>query len=443
MLQRLIEQQELREAESKFKPRFTPEASLQVRQNLSGSDIASPSNDETRLRLGSQTSLTRRVGTKTELLTPLGTRLELNVDLFNPSEPLSLQVTQPLLQGAGQRINLASVNQARLTDSRNQLALRQTLTDTITNAFTQYNGLIQSQAEVDIQSQAVQRRQRQLEITQTLITAGRRAKIELANSERSLEQARRQLIEAKNRLNQANTNLLNQIGATTPLRIIIPSAPIEQLFRTAAARIPTLQPEQLIKTALLSRPDYLQAQLDVNISQYNGILAVDGQRWRLDLQSSTRLGTSSETTLGLLFNRTFGDQQQNTVVIRNRVELQQRQNRLAQLTETIRNEVVDRYNDLIENQARIETAQKEVAAAQLELTSTQERFRRGTSGLTLSDIINSEEQLVNAQNAQLAAQISLLNSIAELEKSIGITLNTWGAQIDLSPVLQNSSTGGK
>lgn len=437
-LQRIIERQQLREAESRFEPRVTPSASLQIEQNLStlstvGDAVQDDNGDST---VGDRTTLTQAAGARAEWLTPWGTRLELNLDLFNRAERVDLQITQPLLRGSGQRVNAAPIQQARLTESRQQLALRQTLTNTITTAFVQYNGLIQSQAEVEIQTQAVQRRQRQLEIMQALVAAGRRARIELANSERSLEQARRQLIEAQNRLNQANTNLLNQIGATPPLQIVAPQAPIEQLFRTATERIPTLQLEPLTETALRSRPDYLQARLEAEIAQYNGILAADGQRWQLDLQSNTRLGSPrSETTLGLVLNRTLGDQQQNTAVVRSQVELQQRQNRLAQLTETIRNEVGDRYNDLIENQARVAAAGREVAAAQLELEATQERFRRGTGGLTLSNVITSEEQLVNAQNAQLTAQIALLNSIAELERAVGITLNTWGEQIDLSTIL--------
>ncbi|MEO1446427.1 MAG: hypothetical protein AAFV46_09355, partial [Cyanobacteria bacterium J06635_11] len=42
---------------------------------------------------------------------------------------------------------------------------------------------------------------------------------------------------------------------------------------------------------------------------------------------------------------------------------------------------------------------------------------------------------VNAQNEELQARINVLNSIAELDQAVGMTLETWQPLADLSPVL--------
>ena len=42
---------------------------------------------------------------------------------------------------------------------------------------------------------------------------------------------------------------------------------------------------------------------------------------------------------------------------------------------------------------------------------------------------------------KLQARISVLNSIAELERAVGVTLETWEPVVDLSPVLADVNSG--
>lgn len=436
-LERLIDQQELEEAESRFEPRLTSEASTGITQTLS-TDRFGTSNEEDSAEvteLGDRTTLRRRTSLTGELLTPLGTQLEASLSPLSDDQVVTLTVTQPLLRGFGRSVNMAPVSVARLVEQQNQLALRQTVIDTVTVAVIQYNGLIRSQQAVQIQAQALLRRQRELEITQALVEAGRRARIDLLSNERSVAEAERQLIEAQNALEQANTDLLNQIGTDEPLRFAVSPAAIAQLYSAALERAATYEQESLVAIAYQNRPDYLQTQLDLEITRLNLLLAQDDRRWQLDVQSATGVGDRTETTLSLTLSRTLGDESLDTAVVRQEVQLQQQENQLAQLTETIRNDVTNQLNIVTTNRVRVDTAQREVETAQLQLQADQERFRRGTGNISLSDVINSEERLVNAQNAQLIAQIEFLNSVAELEQIVGITLEVWESQVDFAPLL--------
>jgi outer membrane protein TolC len=436
-LQRLIEQQELEEVESIFEPQFTPEAQLELQQDLEDNGLEGVEQRDSAevSELGNRTILRRHIGVRGELLTPLGTQLEARVNPLSDDLPVTMTITQPLLRGFGRTVNEASVNVARLTETRNQLALRQTLINTVTEAITQYNALIQSQEAVRIQQEALARRQQELEMTQALVAAGRRAQIDLLSNERSVAEAERQLVEARNSLEQANTALLNQIGTDETLRFVASTEAIAQLYGAALERVATYEQDRLIALAYQQRPDYLQAQLAIEIAHLNWLVAQDNQRWQLDLRSETDLGERSQTALSLNLSRTFGDGSLDTAEVRQEVAIQQGENRLAQLTETIRNDIANQLNTVNANRVQVETAQREVEAARLQLEADRERFRRGRGNVSLTDVITSEERLVTAQNAQLVAQIAFLNSIAELEQIVGITLETWSEVVDFAPVL--------
>ena len=436
-LERMVQRQVLKEAKSKFSPQFTPEASVTLNQNLSGQPLRTVPNSLTISPDDEEfTTDDRSIGVSGTLLTPIGTQISTRINPISEETPFILNIQQPLLRGAGKAVNQASVNQARLIENQNLLALRQTLIDTITITISQYNNLIQSQEAVEIQEKALSRRLRQKQITQALVTSGRRARIDLVNSERSIAEAERQLIEAQNQLNQANTDLRNQIGTDTPWRFAASREAIDELYDDASRRVPSFRLENLIETAYSARPDYLQAQLDIDIEKLNLLLAKDNRRWNLNLESNTSLGDRSDTSIGVVVNRTFGDASSKTELVRRQVGVQQSQNQLEQVRESISNEVTNRLNDVKANQRRFSSSRREVEAAQLQLNAEQEKFQRGIGGTTLNTVIDSEERLVNAQNAQLVAQIAFLNSIANLEQAVGITLETWSEQVDFSNVLQ-------
>ena len=439
VLERVVQRQVLEQEESRFDPQFTPDFSLQVDRDLSSSSPnfngADSDNNLAAIGLDNRTTLNQSLEVSSTLTTRFGTELSLTLDPIDDAGQVNLSLTQPLLQGAGRAVNEAPIQQARITESNNVLALRQQVIDTITTSITQYTTLIQSQEAVAIQAQALERRRRQFEIINALVEVGRRARVDLIDSERQIAEAELGLQNARNQLSQANTDLLNLIGADAKLQFVVSEDVIGQLFEAAVQQAAEFQLEQLIELAYQIRPDYQQARSNLEFERLGLLLAQDNRRWSLDLQSDARFNdASSQGTIGLQLSRTFGDLSLETAVDRSQTNILQSQNTLAQLTETIRNEIANQLGSVNSELAQVEAAERATAAAQLQLEVTQEKFRRGRDGISLFDVTQSEENLVNAQNAELQARISFLNSIAELEQSVGITLDTWRPSVDLSPI---------
>lgn len=420
-LERIVQRQQLAAAESIFRPTLTPRLSAGVTQRLDDTDgISRQPSDRTRtdesLRLTA------------EALTPLGTRITVDLDPL-ADDRLRIQARQPLMRGAGRDRTTAPITQARLTEDQNQLALDQQTIDTLTTAITAYTDLILQQESVRIQQDALERRRDQFTITAALVEAGRRPRIDLVQDEGNIATAERDLQNAQNRLEQANTNLLDLIGSDQPIQFVASLDGVIRLYQDGLDQIPNLNADALLESAYQLRPDYQQAQLAVEVARSQLRVAEDDQRWQLDLESEGRVGDTSEVRVGVLLTRTFEDESLETARQRRQVSLEQRQNDLAQLTISIRNDVTNRLNDVRSNQRRLDAARRATEAAALQLESDRQQFRRGRGNITLLNLSQREESLVQAQNAELQAQIALLNSLVELERAIGQTLIRWGDRL--------------
>lgn len=438
VLDRIVQRQSLRESESVFSPQVTPNLSLRAERNVSDSSPFAIAFGET-TEGNDDVSFSESVEIGSTLRTPLGTELSLSVEPTEDLARANLLVSQPLLRGAGQAVNRAPVRQARIAESNNVLALQQQVIDTITTGINQYTALVQSQEAVKIQAQALERRREQFEQLRALVEAGRRARIDLIDSERSIAVAELDLQDARNQLSQANTDLLNLMGSEAAYQFVVPEDAIARLFEAATRRVSAFQQAELIELAYERRTDYQQALAQVEVEDLNLLLARDNRRWDLNWESVVSVGDDlTQAATGLTLRRTFGDESLETAVVRSETNVVQQQNTIDQLTETIRNEVSDRLRDVTSGLAQVEAAQRATEAAQLQLQVTREKFRRGRDGITPFEISEQEDNLVAAQNAELQQRISAINSIAELEQTLGITLEVWEPVVDFNSVLSDS-----
>jgi|GEM_PF-1141419 len=436
ILFRIVERQQLNEAEQAFDPRFTPELRVDATRSLSARGNGEIIDTDDGLQFfGDIADFEEQALLTTELNTRQGTRISVGVDPFNGTQPFQFNVTQPLLRGFGQAVNEAPVEQARLRESQNQLALRDTTTQTITTAITNYTTLIQQQRSVAIQERALERRQQELEVERALVEAGRRARSDLFDNETSVANAERDLADARNGLIQANNAILNQIGTDQNLLFVASAETVIQLFEDAVARAEAYDPEELMALALLRRPDYRQAQLERQQRELDLLLSRDGLRWQLDARARGNLGDFSETTVGLFATRTFDEPRLETALVSSEVALQQQDNNLAQLEEEIRNNVIADLESVRANLLRVRAAVRATENAEQQLEAARTQFRLGRGQLTQFDLLQREDDLVTAQNAELTAEIAFLNAIASLEQTVGITLESWADQVDLTPVL--------
>ena len=451
-LDRIVQRQELRQAESQFNPRFIPSASISLNYSEQGSRssvlvlpttttlansttprprIISTGNDRT-VNFSDQTSFSSTAQAAMQLTTRVGTQLTLTGDPLSTT-PVTLITRQPLLRGFGKPVNEAPVNVARLTDRKGAIALRQTLIDKVTETIAAYRTLYQSQEEVKIQEASLANLRNQLQITTALVEAGRKARVDLIDIDQRLAAGQQALIAAQNQLTLANSAVVRLMDTGEDVQIEIPANSIEPLIQAAIAQAQSFQPDALLAIAYQNRPDYQQTTLDIETERLRLLVAQDNKRWSLDLQNSTSLGSPSQTTTSLVLAREFGDLQPETEVQRREVEIQKNTNRFNQLSTTIKREIADQLKTIRAIQQQVVAAEQATQLAQQQFAIAQELFKRGKR--EIFELNQKEETLTNARNNELVTRLNFWIAITELDKILGNTLNTWN--IDNFDVNQN------
>lgn len=422
-LDRIAQKQDLAVAEDKFVPDLTPRFSLELD------------------RLGGNTdpSSTGRAGAELEVTIPTGAILNFNWtgdaqisdgnnlsagtndDFFR--QTFEVELTQPILRGAGISLNRASVNIARLQEEANIINLKSTLIDTITDAITAYRALIQAREEVEIQRVTLKNAQESLEVTQALIDAGRVAPVDIIQNEANIANRRVALLNAENQLESRKVELLTILD-------------IDKNTNIAAGEIPPVEAtalnlEKLRQAALANNPSYLLSQIDVSQNKLQLLEAKDQKRWDLSLTATLRNETDQESDAraGLSLSRTIGDLSLKQQFEQARVSLLRSENILQDNLATLDLELQDRIREVNLSFSQLELAQNATRLSQQQLEIEQEKQRLGRP-TTILDLIRLQEDLAQARLSELNATIGYLNALTGLDQFLGTTLETWQVNIE-------------
>ena len=432
-LDRIVQQRDLEVAESKFVPEFAPQFSVSAeRDDLE--DIATNREDlelstslSSLIPTGGEISLDFMVSRQFQNTTGSGNNGDETIDDRN----LQLNFNQPLLRGFGINVNRASIEIARLTERANILSLKATLIDTITDAIQGYRALLRTQERLKIERRSLESANRQLELTQALVDAGRRPRVEIVEAEANVANREVNVLTAENELRAAILNLIEILDIERSPEIVATEIPsIEELAP------PKL--DELMKISLANNPDYLRSLIDVETAQLNLLLAEDDIRWDLDLDigydldTGNRIDRRTNLRAGLTLSRELGRQQleQKQAVNRSRIDLEKAKNDLEERRETLEIEIKNISRDVRVNFRQVELARRARELSEQQLENQREKLRLGVEGARLIDVLDFEDRLVEAENRELNAIIDYLNELTRLEQTLGITLEQWDVNIN-------------
>ena len=152
-LQRILDQKQLTETESQFNPTFTPQLSLNLNNNQTGSNI----NNNTTALLGANFNLKIPTGGNLSLtwqgqnLLSRTSSLDTSSNTNTLSQSVNLNFSQPLLKAFGTQLNTLSIQRAKLTENANILNIKNTTSQAITNTIVSYRSLLLAQERLKIE----------------------------------------------------------------------------------------------------------------------------------------------------------------------------------------------------------------------------------------------------------------------------------------------------
>ena len=340
--------------------------------------------------------------------------------------------TQPLLKGAGVAVNTASIEKARRQEEANLLRFGQTIADTVVKVIGAYWDIIQDGHEVDIDVRSLKRAREQLAVNRLLVRTGRMAERDLIQSEaqvaaqeRSLEGARIELDNSR----LALTDLLDIDGRT-----------LVEATETLAVQRRRPDLARSTELALRNNTDHLQALLSLEDARSALLSAEDNNRlWDLSLDSSAILkdsGKSYADALSGAFDKTVDynisldlnvplqkDRSKERTLLSAKIGLRNAQDDIEEKRRSIVRDVRNKVRAVESGFRQVELAQRARELEEEKLEIEREKIAIGLS--SNFQLVRFEDDLVVAQNAEIAAKISYFKAVTALDHTLGTILDTW------------------
>ncbi len=350
---------------------------------------------------------------------------------------LTLTFTQPLLRGAGVAVSTASVKTARLQEEISLLALKATVTDVITAIVQSYHRHIRAERRADIAAGSLDRARELLKVDEALIEAGRMAERDIVQTQADIARRELNLISAEDGLEASRLALIDilDIDGGTRLRLT-------ERLEEAPEPVPVDETDG-IEMALLNRPDYLQALLGVTNAETQVMVARNERLWDLSLQLSASASHADGTIGGALsgldrddYGVTFALEVPNGAAqdvadlahVNAVAALRQARTNLDEIRQRVDIEVSNAVRAVALSARQVSLAQTARHLAEQKSEIEREKLLLGLS--TNFQLVAFENDLVAAQNQELEAIVSYHDATTVLDRTLGVTLESWGINFD-------------
>ncbi|MGL4502619.1 MAG: TolC family protein, partial [Planktothrix sp.] len=323
---------------------------------------------------------------------------------------LALTFKQPLLRGAGQKVNRVDIEVARLTENINLLDLKSILIDKITEIIISYRRVLQTQEQVKIAFQSLENAKKEVENTQVFIDAGRKPRADLITVQAQVARGEISLLSSRNSLKQQQLELLKLLDIDEDVNIIA-SDQVE-------IQPQTLDFDQIRQSGLENQPSYLKAKLDLEKAKTQLILAENNRRWNINLETSFIHKPAPEITenttdlrAGLNFSKALGDRSIERDFKESQVNVLKAENNLIEARQNVDINVSQDLQDIESNLKKVELARRVTELAQLQFFNQVDKIKLGVEGATLLDLVRFQSDLDDAKNNELNAKIEYLNAL--------------------------------
>jgi len=291
--------------------------------------------------------------------------------------------------------------QAESTVLAGRETLRNTVQTVLLDAATAYMNVLRDTAILDLQRRNVQVLQEQLKQTRDRFNVGEVTRTDVAQSESRVAAAQSQVLSAEANLKASQAAYRRIIG-------------VEPIGLRAAMPVDRLSPQSLeaaISQGIGVHPTVTAAQYTVDTALY-AVKAAEGtlyptvtaeatvqKRWDLAPGNMDQL---TGTVLGRVNVPIYQGGAEYSIIRQAKETLGQRRIELDVQRDIVRASVVQSWSALQATKAQIIAAQAQVTATEVALNGVREEARVGQR--TTLDVLNAQQELVNARVALVTAQ---------------------------------------
>jgi outer membrane protein len=309
-------------------------------------------------------------------------------------------ITQTLLNG---HQTASRTRQAEQLVSAARETLRLSEQIVLLSAATAYMNLIRDDAILQLQRSNVEVLQEQLRQTRDRFNVGEITRTDVAQSESRLAAGRSTMLTAESNLTTSRSTYRQVIGVEPGK--LAPASPVDRLSPQALP--------QAIAQARARHPAVTTAMFNIDAAMFQVKIAESSLYPTLSVVGSAQKSYGSLSSLSTLENFLGSVAGQMTIpvyqggaeyaIIRQAKEtLQQRRVDLDTARDQAQQTLVQSWGQLEAAKAQIQATQAQVAAAEIALNGVREEARVGQR--TTLDVLNAQQELVNARVALVSAQ---------------------------------------
>jgi outer membrane protein len=363
-------------------------------------------------------SVTASVGnqytwTQSKAVTPIGPVYDVNHSDFTPHS-VGVTATQTLFNGF-QTAHRTRQAEAQVSSGRATLAV--TEQTVLLNAATAYMNLIRDAAILELQRRNVEVLQEQLRQTRDRFNVGEVTRTDVAQSESRLAAGRAQVLSAESNYITSRAQYRQVIGVEPGK--LAPASPVDRYSpRTLATAIEAGRQFNPSIAAQMFGIDV--ALLQVKINESSLLPTVTGQ---VNVQQAWETNTSSllqqfnASIVGQVTVPIYQGGQEYSLIRQAKETLGQQRVSLDTARDQIQANVTQSWGQLEAAKAQIQATTAQVNSAEIALNGVREEARVGQR--TTLDVLNAQQELVNARVALVTAQHDRVVASYALLSSVG------------------------
>lgn len=312
----------------------------------------------------------------------------------------------------------ASVRRATAFARAASQGASQTGQDTIMGVYRAYYGLLAARANLSVAKESLKRSEAHLKLAESRKAVGAVPLADVLRARVGVANARLALVSARSAVEVARGDLNTAMGrpAETPLAIEDvkgePVAPgpfsMDSAMKTAVAQRPDLQ-------AAVSRESAGREAVKAAKSAYGPTVTAQAAYGRLD---STFFPTDRDWAVGIAVRiPVFTGFERGHELARAKAELAQVENRRVEAELGVRRQVWTAHADVEKAYNSVLAVKALNADARESLRMADERYKVGAG--TITDLLDAETNLAEAQAAQVRSDFGYRVAKAELERALG------------------------
>jgi outer membrane protein TolC len=359
---------------------------------------------------------------------------------FAYSSDWGITFTQPLLKGGGIENAAYSVRIARITEQKNLLTLKDTLASTIKNTITAFRNYKSAERQLVIADMALARARALYDYNREMIAAGRLAGTEIVQAQADISRQEGAVIDRENALEAARLTLVQAmyIDKRTSFEVMDES---EQL-------VPPPGLAEAIALAFQYRTDYQRVQKDLEAKKLELAKNRRNRLWSLNLTAGTwdaAVATTFETYDSALRRSISSGHERNwnaglsleiplvpttsdmRAYLSAKNEIEKADLAFEKLKTDIEISVQNGIRNVDSNYRSLLSAKQSRELAEKKLAIEQEKLGAGRT--TNFQLVSFQRDVQTAQNDEVSARTSYLNSLTDLDDILGTTLATWKIEV--------------